>query len=90
MAAFVPVEQIMMAKAAEARLPLIVTGLGTYLTRDGRRVTVTEITPTGCAGTVWKESRGKPRPAGYFYWYLNGRRGFTVVGRKSDIVRSLD
>jgi hypothetical protein len=76
----------MMTSTAWKALPVIVTGPGEYVTRDGRQVTVREIgtTATFCVyGSIWIEFRGKHRNES---WHPNGRATFVESGRKCDIV----
>lgn len=62
--------------------PVVITTPGDYVTRDGSRVTIYEITlppvdPTvtksAASGAVWKMFRGAIRPRGHTIWHICGR-----------------
>lgn len=62
-------------------LPTIITEPSDYITRDGRRVTIHEITAStpgttafSAKGAVWAMYRGKVRARGYDIWHISGRR----------------
>lgn len=72
-------------------LPTIIREPGTYITRDGRRVTIQEIcgpATFNARGYVWKMFRGKERPRDWTIWHPSGRyRALTespldIVGRE--------
>lgn len=55
---------------------MTITKPGDYITRDGTRVTIREISgPSSwpCKGSVWSMFRGKYVPRGYGIWQVNGR-----------------
>ena len=59
-----------------ADLPTLITASGTYLTRDGRVVTIYDVNGTGtfaARGAIHKMFRGKIRPRGYNIWHVSGR-----------------
>ena len=63
---------------ATSDLPVIVTQPGDYVTRDGRRVTIHEVTQAmeytyRAKGAFWKMYRGKVRPRGFQAWHVSGR-----------------
>lgn len=69
-------------------LPVIITGPGEYVSRNGKRVTIREISgPSTFAakGHVWRMFRGKERPRDNDIWHVSGR--YQAVGeRGKDIV----
>lgn len=74
-------------------LPVVVSGPGDYVSRDGRRITVHEVRAAGepdttvfaATGSVWREFRGKVRPRGFCTWHVSGRR-LPLDEAPSDIV----
>ena len=69
------------------RKALVITGPGDYVTRDGRRVTVSavvpyapmpgaplrhEVTAFEAKGAIWAMFRGVMRPRGLKIWHLSG------------------
>lgn len=66
------------AMRVTSEMPVIVTQPGDYVTRDGRRVTIHEVSPATeytyrAKGAFWKMYRGKVRPRGFQVWHISGR-----------------
>lgn len=70
------------------RLPIVIDGVGDYVTRSGKRVTIHqikvyapqpnqplrhEVTSFEAKGSVWRKVRGKEQAADYDIWHLSGR-----------------
>lgn len=75
-------------------LPTVITGVGDYLTRDGRRVTIhgmkdapddPDVTSFRAEGLVWQMFRGKVVPRDYTIWHVSGRK-YPFVESRSDIL----
>lgn len=70
-------------------LPVVVTGPGDYVTRNGRRVAIREIGGKGtfnARGAVYREFRGRVVARGLDIWHVSGRyrslgeHGLDIVG----------
>lgn len=79
------------AMLVTARLPVVVSEPGEYVTRDGRRVTVHEVQPQTSPytfkvkGQLWRMFRGQCAPRGLQVWHVSGRLDM-VQEKAGDIV----
>jgi hypothetical protein len=77
------------------RLPVVITGPGDYIRRDGARVTIREVDAEAAAkldvtayaakGSAWRMFRGKIRLRGYDVFHVSGRANAFHEG-ESDII----
>jgi len=72
-------------------LPKIITAPSDYITRNGDRVTISEVQPDSspytfkAKGSIWKMFRGAMRPRGNDVWHKSGRLDM-VAEKGGDIV----
>jgi len=79
------------AMLVTARLPVVVSEPGEYVTRDGRRVTVHDVQPKESPytfkvkGQLWRMFRGRCAPRGLQVWHVSGRLDM-VIEKPGDII----
>lgn len=72
-------------------MPQIITAPGDYITRNGDRVTITEVQADSspytfkAKGSTWKMFRGAMRPRGHNVWHKSGRLDM-VTEKGGDII----